>query len=152
MSSNTPNDARRQLLIGTAAVAATLTANTAFASNTHHHHHSISSEEKNVIEAALDCVEKGNACTAHCLHLIKMGDTTMGDCIAAVTDMLPMCSTLGKLAANQSRHLKDFASVCIAVCEDCEKACEEHADKHEECKNCMESCAACIKACKKLVA
>jgi len=81
-----------------------------------------------------------------------MGDNTIAECLMAVTDMLPMCNTLAKLASSQSSHLADFAKVCIAVCEDCEKACEEHADKHDECNACMKSCRVCIKECKKLIA
>jgi len=105
-----------------------------------------------VVDAALDCVRKGNMCLDHCLALFQANDTSVADCAVSVKQMLPMCDTLSKLAMADSKHLKQLVSVCIEVCADCEKECRKHADKHAACKACAESCAACIKACKALVA
>ena len=147
------NASRRTVLMGAAAATATLAASNAFASSDDHkHHHHAMNPHGDLINAALDCVKKGTACSDHCIKLVKQKDTSIADCLAAVNDMLPMCETLSKLATSQSDHLKDFAKVCIAVCEDCEKECKAHEDKHVECRECMKSCAHCIKECKKLVA
>ena len=149
---DTPIDnSRRNILLGSAAVSASLLASNSFAAMDHSQHN-MENPHSDIIDAALSCVKKGDACVAHCIHLIQMGNKDMADCLKSVTDMLPMCNTLAKLAASQSPHLAEFAKVCIAVCEDCEKECDKHADKHEACKACRDSCRKCIKQCKKLVA
>ena len=142
---------RRKMLLGATALTATLASGKAFASSDHANHH-MASADKGLIDAALGCVKAGNTCVDHCIELVKNNDTSIGDCLDAVTSMLPMCTTLSKLAANQSRHLAAFAKVCIEVCEDCRQECKRHADKHPECKACMESCETCIKECKKVAA
>jgi Cys-rich four helix bundle protein (predicted Tat secretion target) len=103
-----------------------------------------------LIDAALDCVKKGEACSNHCIILIKNGDNSVADCLDSVGETLAMCAALSTMASSQSTHLNALAKVCIDVCKDCEKECEVHADKHAECKACMESCAACIEECEKL--
>ena len=145
------DNSRRNILLGCAAISASLLASNAFASMDHSKHH-MESPHGDIIDAALSCVKKGDACVAHCIHLIQMGNRDMADCLKAVSDMLPMCNTLAKLAASQSTHLAEFAKVCITVCEDCEKECDKHADKHEACKACRDSCRSCIEQCKKLIA
>ncbi|MFK5983923.1 MAG: four-helix bundle copper-binding protein [Pseudomonadota bacterium] len=141
---------RRNLLLGAAAMTATLVAGQTLAATGHKHHQM--NKHTAVIDAAMDCIKKGDACLDHCIELVKMGDTSIAECLATVTDMLPTCNALSKLAANQSPYLAELANVCISVCEACEKECRKHADKHTECKNCAESCAACIKECKKIAA
>ena len=147
-STDSQGTSRREVLLGAAAIAATLATQTAFAGDEHHHKGS----DTGLIDASLGCVKAGQICLDHCVELIKNGDTSISACLEAVSDMLPMCSTLSKLASSQSPHLAAFAKVCIAVCEDCEKECQKHANKHAACKACAESCAACIKACKKVAA
>lgn len=115
-------------------------------------HESGLSSNQALIDAALDCVKHGDVCLNHCISLLSKGETSIKDCIRTVSVMLPMCTTLAKLAALEAVRLKEFAKVCIVVCEDCEKECKRHADHHAICKNCMESCAACIKECKRVVA
>ncbi len=143
------NPTRRGLLMGAAAVGVAMAGNALAAM--HEHHHGPAADPA-VIDAALDCVTKGNACLVHCIELVKNGDTSIARCLETVSDMLPMCDTLAKLATSGSPHLDDLARVCIAVCEDCEKECRKHEKKHAECRACAESCAACIEACRKLVA
>jgi len=146
------NSSRRNLLLGATAVTAALASGASFASSEHEHHHHGANSNTDLIDAALDCVKKGEACNDHCIELVKSGDTSIAECLDTVSVMLPMCSTLSKLASAQSKHLAEFAKVCIAVCEDCEKECKKHEDKHAECKACMKSCGDCIKQCKKIIA
>lgn len=141
------NQNRRNLLLGSVAVATALAAAPAFSAGGHEHH--AENPNAGLIDAALDCVKKGDVCQQHCIELVKAGDTSIADCLRTVVDMLPMCATLTKLASHQSVHLAALARVCIAVCEDCEKECRKHENKHAACKACAESCAACIEACKK---
>lgn len=149
------NKSRRDMLAGAAAVAATLAAGTAFAASdkapVSHHHHGMNKNTA-IIDAALDCVKKGQACNDHCINLVKAGDTSIAACMDTVTEMLAMCTALSQMASSQSRHLTALTKVCIAVCEDCEKECRKHENKHAECKACAESCHACIEACKKVAA
>jgi len=149
--SELPEDnSRRNMILGAAAMTAAVASGNTMAMTGHEHHQM--NKNTAVIDAAADCVKKGDACLDHCIELVKMGDTSIAECLATVTDMLPMCTALGKLAANQSTHLAKLASVCISVCEACEKECRKHEDKHKECRECAASCAACIKECKKIAA
>ncbi len=141
---------RRKLLVGTAAVAAAMAGSNVIASDDHKHHHA--AKHNDLVVSALDCIKTGEACSHHCIQLIKDGDNSVAECLEIVEQMLPMCRTLSSLASADSRHLYAFAQVCAAVCKDCEKECEVHADMHAECKACMESCTACIKECEKLTA
>lgn len=143
---------KRNLLLGGAALSATLAAGNSFAGASEHAHHHMKNKYSDVIEATTHCVKSGDACLAHCIELVKMNDTSIAGCLASVTDMLPMCTAISKLAANQSDFTVDLAKICISVCEACEKECRKHEKKHEACRNCAESCAACIKECKKIVA
>jgi Cys-rich four helix bundle protein (predicted Tat secretion target) len=108
-----------------------------------------SSKYKELIATARSCVNRGDVCVDHCIAALSSGNTELKDCLASVRAMLPMCDSLAKLAMLDAPRLKEFAKVCAAVCEDCEKECLKH-EKHVICKACAESCAACIKECKKL--
>jgi Cys-rich four helix bundle protein (predicted Tat secretion target) len=110
------------------------------------------SQHQGVMDAALNCVKRGEVCFNHCVALLSKGDTSMKDCIRTVSAMLPTCSSLAQLAALDSPRLKEFASVCIKICEDCRDECKKHADHHAVCKNCMDSCTECIEQCRKLTA
>lgn len=107
-------------------------------------------KHKAVIDTASACIAKGEICVAHCIELMKGGDTAMADCMKSVSIMMPMCAALVRLAALDAKRLKELAAVCEDVCADCEAECKKHADKHAVCKACMESCTACIKECKAL--
>jgi Cys-rich four helix bundle protein (predicted Tat secretion target) len=108
------------------------------------------SKHKGLIDTASACIAKGEVCVAHCIEMIKGGDTALADCMKSVSIMMPMCAALIRLAAMDATRLKEFAAVCKNVCADCEAECKKHADKHAACKECMESCTACIKECKAL--
>lgn len=155
--SDTISRPRRDLLIGAAALGslAGLSALGAARAEEHgheHHQHTIDQGRLRVIQHATDCVNKGEICIEHCLQLFKAGDTSVAECAETTHEMLASCTAMGKLAAYDSRHLKDFMRVCMGVCEDCEKACREHENKHAECKACADSCADCIRVCKEYLA
>ncbi len=153
--SDLPSPERRSLLLGAAALTAVAAAGPAAASSRDEHEHNhehAHGEENPLVESALDCVKTGERCAAHCIELFKTGDTSLARCLAAVTEMLPMCTALARLAATNSRHLPALAQVCISVCEDCEKACRKHEKEHPECRECAEACAECIEDCRKFLA
>lgn len=127
----------------------------------HHQHHgaegnaassdaSAASKHQAIIEAALLCVKRGEACIPHCIDLMAKGDSSLKDCIRSVSAMLPMCEALTRFAALDAPRLKELAKLCGQVCEDCQKECKKHAPHHEVCRQCAESCEACAKECKKL--
>lgn len=105
---------------------------------------------KEVYEAALDCVRKGQECLDHCVRSLSTGDKMMAECAGTVRAMLPLCEAVAELARLDSKHLAALAAVCAKACRDCEAACKKHAGHHAECKACMESCRACATACEKL--
>ncbi len=144
---------RRNFILGALAVTlSSASIEASAAAKGHHHHHHGPAKHAGLLNAAMDCVKKGKLCKGHCIELIKVGDTSIGDCLEAVIDTISMCETLAQLAVSDSRHLKSFAKVCIEVCKDCEKECRAHKDKHKECKACMESCENCIKELEKIIA
>jgi Cys-rich four helix bundle protein (predicted Tat secretion target) len=105
-----------------------------------------------VIDLALDCQKKGEACADHCVRMLVTGNTTMAECIVAVRDMLPVTDTLARLASTNSKHLAAAARLAIEVCESCEAVCRKHAQIHVICRECAESCARTIAAARKLAA
>ncbi len=105
---------------------------------------------KEVYEAALDCVRTATECLDHCVRSLSTGDKMMAECAGTVRAMLPLCEALADLALLDSKHLKALAAVCAKACRDCEAACKKHAGHHAECKACMESCQRCAAACEKL--
>ena len=149
------SESRRNILLGATAVATAaglgLSAN-ANAAMDHHHMHAIPADRQKVIDASLHCVKAGQACIQHCIDMFKMKDTSMAECADTVQEMLATCTAVSQLASYDSRHLKDFATLCVNVCKDCKKSCDKHADKHAACKACSESCDDCIKACKAYIA
>ena len=148
------NKSRRDILLGAAAVAATLATDTAFSATDHNHseHQHHQNSNTNIINAALDCVKTGLACNDHCIELLKDGDTSIVKCMDVLAESLAMCTALSHMASYQSSHLPELAKLCISVCEDCEKECRKHEKKHAACKACADSCNDCIKACKEIVA
>jgi Cys-rich four helix bundle protein (predicted Tat secretion target) len=108
-------------------------------------------KHKTLIDTATACIAKGEVCVAHCIDLMKGGDTAMADCMKSVSIMMPMCAALVRLAAMDAKRLKELTAVCKDVCADCEAECKKHAEKHAVCKACMDSCTACIKECKTLL-
>jgi Cys-rich four helix bundle protein (predicted Tat secretion target) len=116
----------------------------------HEEHEHGTAPHQALIDAALNCVNRGEVCVNHCVTMLETGDTSLKDCLRTVSAMLPMCTALAPLAALDAKHLRDFAKVCIEVCTDCEDACKKHQDEHEICKACAQSCAECIEECKKL--
>jgi Cys-rich four helix bundle protein (predicted Tat secretion target) len=103
-----------------------------------------------LIDAALDCINRGEVCVNHCIVMLEKGDTSLKDCLRTVSAMLSLCPAMVRLAALDAERLHEFAKVFIDICSDCEKACRKHEDHHAECKACAEACAACIEECKKL--
>ena len=152
--SDTPiNTGRRDLLMGATAITAALATGATFASGEtmHNHDHQTPARNTALIDAALDCIKKANACNDHCIELVKQGDTSIADCLSSVAVALPMCNALSTLASSKSKHLAEMAKVCISVCEDCYEECKKH-QKHIACKECMDSCAVCIEECNKVLA
>jgi len=153
MSSETIDSVgRRKVLASAGLVAAMAAVSPTLAFGSSQHEHETAAVHTNVVDAALDCVKKGQACIEHCIGLFKVGDTSVAECADMVQEMLAMCTALSQFASYQSKHLADLAKVCISVCEDCEKECRKHEKKHVACKACADSCGQCIKECKMLIA
>ena len=148
---------RRHFVISTAVVAGSLVGSAAVTAASdslttrHEHHHSVSRHEP-LIASALDCIKAAQLCREHCIAVIKTGDTMLIDCLDIVNDTIVACEALVSLAASDSKHLGEFASVCMNICRDCETECELHKDMHQECKNCMLSCRSCIEHLEKVAA
>lgn len=116
----------------------------------HQHHHDNRNQE--IIAVTLECIKNGQACVAHCVDLIKSGDTSMSVCLESSQSMLAFAIAFSQLASSNSVHIKKLTDLAISICQDCEKDCRVHANKHEVCKQCAESCKNSIDAYKKFLA
>ena len=117
----------------------------------HHHEHGANRNQA-LIEAAGDCVQKGQACVAHCNKLLSEGDKDMAACQATAMQTIAICSALQELANLNSPHLAKVAAAAADICKACEDECRKHEKKHETCKACGDACAACAKQCRALAA
>ena len=117
-----------------------------------HHHHGASAETEVFIDSLSDCINKGEACLAHCLILLGDGDKSLAGCARSVSETLALCEGTRKLVAQGSKRAKEMARIARAACLDCEKECRKHEKKHAECRNCAEACASCAKECEKFAA
>jgi Cys-rich four helix bundle protein (predicted Tat secretion target) len=119
-----------------------------------HHGHDASpkaaSQHQALVDAAFDCVRRGEACVPHCVETLAKGDTMLAECLESVLGMLPVCTAVARLAAMDAPRLKELAKVCGDICADCEKVCRKHESHHEVCKACADACAAFVKESKKL--
>jgi Cys-rich four helix bundle protein (predicted Tat secretion target) len=98
-----------------------------------------------IIDATKRCETVGNACLKHCQRLTRRGDKSLADCMRSVSDMLPVCTAMNRLAVQDAKRLKDLAKVCADICRDCEAECRKHEFHHVECQRCAEACAATVK-------
>lgn len=112
----------------------------------HHGHDGHVQPDHGLLDAASECVQKGQLCIQHCLVLLGQGDTSMVECAQAVSDMLAVTQAIAALAAASSRHLKAQVAVGKEVCERCKAACDVHAGKHPTCRDCAEACGAALTA------
>ena len=106
---------------------------------------------RDLIEAVMECVAKGQACVSYCLDLMVAGDASVAHCARSVHLMAPFCDSFARFAIADSALLKDMAKLCIKICDDCEKACRQHEDEHVECYECAQACKETIKACGKFL-
>lgn len=137
----------------TAASAMALAAlSTAAMAGEHDHHHMHANKNQALVEAASDCIIKGETCLNHCLDLLADGDKEMAACAKSVNQMLALCNALVSLGNQQSKYLSALSKVALDACEACEAECRKHEKKHEQCKACADSCASCTKQCKALSA
>jgi Cys-rich four helix bundle protein (predicted Tat secretion target) len=149
-------DRRSMLTGGSALLASAAVVKVALAAeedpHAHHHHHDAASPAAALAAAASDCVQKGEACIAHCLVLLGDGDKDIAGCAQSVSQTLAICAALQSVANANSSYLAKLASVAKDACRDCAAECKKHADHHRQCKDCMESCEACARQCEKFAA
>lgn len=114
----------------------------------HHHHGETGTKNKAMLDATYDCIQTGHECIAHCIELIKAGDTSIVDCMASVQETIAFCTAHVAISTGNSKYLNEMCELAIKICGDCQKQCEKHS-KHPQCKACGEACAACVRECKK---
>jgi Cys-rich four helix bundle protein (predicted Tat secretion target) len=149
---------RRELLLGSVAMAAVATAGKAFSAEMDHEHMNMgmmhdhkSTRNERLIAAASDCVLKANICLQHCIVLMGQGDKGLVACSKSSSQVAAICTALQQLASAESKSLPQLAKVAMDICKDCEEECKK-TEKHPECKACEEACATCYKECKAIAA
>jgi Cys-rich four helix bundle protein (predicted Tat secretion target) len=146
---------RREALASFGAITLAALADAAIAEepmHDHEHHMHAAPKNQSLIDAAGDCVQKGQACVAHCNTLLRDGDKDMANCQSTAMQTIAICSALQQLANLNSPQLAKVASVAAELCKACEDECRKHEKKHQTCKDCGDACAACYKQCKALTA
>lgn len=131
---------RREILLGMGAVATAAYAGAAVSAMPEHDHSKHSAQMPDLLDAANNCLDKGQRCIAHCLVSFTEGDVELAECAKKVHEMQAICDAFSYLLAANSGYTKAYASVCEAVCKDCEKECRKH-ETHIECKACADACA-----------
>lgn len=131
---------RREVLLGIGAVATAAYAGAAVSAMPEHDHSKHSAQQPDLLNAANNCLDKGQRCIAHCLVSFKEGDMQLADCASKVHEMQAICGAFSYLLAANSDYVNAYATVCETVCKDCEKECRKH-EEHVECKACGDACA-----------
>ena len=134
---------RRELLLGMGAIASAAYAGAAVSAMPGHDHSKHSAQLPDLLDAANNCLDKGQRCITHCLVSFQEGDLQLADCAAKVHEMQAVCRAFSYLLAANSGYIKEYAGICSKVCEDCEKECRKH-EEHIECKACAGACAEII--------
>jgi len=136
----TPGMSRREILLGMGAVATAAYSGTAVSAMRGHDHSKHAAQMPDLLDAANNCLDKGQRCIAHCLVSFKEGDVALADCASKVHEMQAICRAFSTLLAMNSGYIKAYSGICERVCTDCEKECRKH-EEHIECKACAEACA-----------
>jgi Cys-rich four helix bundle protein (predicted Tat secretion target) len=137
---------RRELLLGLGAAASTFAlSGNAVAEKSNHDHSTHSAKMPAVLDAATNCINKGNRCIAHCLSAWKEGNLDLAECASKVYEMNAICGAFTMLLASNSSYVKEYAVMCASVCKECADECRKH-DDHLECRECAEACEELIKA------
>lgn len=137
---STHNINRRKMLLGIGAFTTAAYAGEAFSAMHGHDHSKHSAQQLDLLNAANNCLDKGQRCITHCLVSFKEGDIKLAECAIKVHEMQAICDAFSYLLASNSVYIKAYAGVCESVCKDCEKECRKH-EEHIECKACAEACA-----------
>jgi Cys-rich four helix bundle protein (predicted Tat secretion target) len=143
---------RREALASFGAITLAALADAAVAQEHDHQHMHDAPKYKALTDAAADCVQKGEACVAHCTTLLGQGEKEMAACQSTAQQTIAICAALQQLANLGSPHLGKVAKVAMDICKDCEDECRKHEKKHSVCKDCGDACAACYKQCKAVAA
>ena len=152
----TESISRRELLIGMGAAAIAYSPLSTAMEQEHKHHmkHDHSKhkpQQEDVLNAVNDCVDKGQRCISHCLVAWNEGDLELAACAKKVHEMDAICGGFSYLLTANSGHIKQMASLCMSVCDECAEECRKH-DQHHECRACAEACEAVVAAIKKHLA
>jgi len=139
----TLDESRRKIILGMGAVAAAAYAGVASSATKGHDHSKHKAQLPDVLDAANNCLDKGQRCIAHCLVSFQEGDVELAKCASKVHEMQAICSAFSYLLAANSDYIKEYAGVCTKACKDCEEECMKHKE-HIECKACGEACAEII--------
>jgi Cys-rich four helix bundle protein (predicted Tat secretion target) len=143
---------RREALTGLGAITLAALADSASAQEHEHHHMHDAPKNQALVDAAADCVQKGQACVTHCNKLLGEGDKDMSACQTTALQAIAVCAAVQQLGNLNSPHLAKVAAAAADICKACEDECRKHEKKHVSCKECGDACAACAKQCKALSA
>lgn len=94
-----------------------------------------------------ECLAACEACHAHCLTILAIGDTSMAACAQTTHVCAALCRAMVTVTNTESTHLAALAAVCASTCRDCHAACGQHAGHHAVCARCADACQRCADAC-----
>ncbi|KLV26263.1 four-helix bundle copper-binding protein [Niallia circulans] len=101
-------------------------------------------KEQLLIKSLQECMIVCNHCLNECLTEEQVAP--MLDCIHMNRESIQFCSYLEQAIIRKSPYAKEFAEICLSVCEDCANECKKHDHRH--CQYCAEICKECVEACK----
>ena len=134
-------DRRKFLAFSTAGAAAMMSRNAIAQHNhmTHSKDKTYSKWETQLSKTAVDCINDGKLCLAHCLESMSSGDKTLARCQQSVVNMLASVEAMNNVAIygnyKKSSMIK-LVDACQSFCEDCFAECKKHSKHHATCKSC----------------
>jgi hypothetical protein len=135
---------RRDLLVGTAAGAASLLAvnGALHAAAVDKHDHM-----EHCAEDCQKCESECLHCSNHCVEEIVGGHKDHADCLKHCLDCADACQLCASVMSRGGPNAKAVAKLCAEICDRCAEQCEKFKnDKH--CAECAKVCRHCAEECR----
>jgi len=101
---------RRDVLLGIGAIASVANAGAAVSAMPGHDHSKHAPQLPELLDAANNCVDKGQRCITHCRVAFREGKVSLAECASKVHEMQAVCTAFSYLLAVNSKYIKAYAT------------------------------------------
>lgn len=106
-------------------------------------------ENKDCIEACLECASLCNLCAAACLNEEESEVGTLTDCIRLNLECAISCYAASEMLTYGSDRSADYCRLCAELCEACERECRKH--NYDQCREASRACLKCAMECRDMI-